>query len=478
MIKKLDKLIIKAFTGPFVMVFFLTLMVLLLQYFWLWVDEFVGKGLSTIIILEFIWYQIVVLVPLALPLAVLLSSLMTFGNLGESMELVAIKSSGISLLRFMQPIFVVSIFLCGIAFLFSNNIVPVAILKSQTLLADIVWAKPSFDIKEGEFYDKIDGFSIKVGIKETDSIVHDVIIYERGYNNFMQDNFTVAKSGVMRTTTDKRFMEFHLKDGWRYQERGTQLSTNTEFIRIKFDDYIKQFDLSTFGMRTRTSDSVNKDNFRMQSMRQLNHAIDSLEKGITDYSKKVKQDVFSTFAFTNYLDSSSKKQTGLKLDSIKKFDQLIPDSAISTVNQQAVLRINSITLNAEVAASEFVSKQKELRMHKIEWHKKITYSVACLVLFLIGAPLGAIIRKGGIGSSLVFAVVFFMIFYFLNTTGEKYARENILSPVAGVWLSTLFLTPIGIFLTYKAMHDSQLFNKEFYFRFTRKMKLFFQSKNK
>ena len=202
MIKKLDKLIIKAFVGPFVTVFFLTLMVLVMQYFWLWIDDFVGKGLSMGVILEFVWYQTVVLVPMALPLAVLLSSLMTFGNLGESMELVAIKSSGVSLLRFMRPIFIVSLFICGIAFLFSNNIIPVAVLKSQTLLADIVWAKPSFDIKEGEFYDKIDGFSIKVGKKEADSIVHDVIIYERGYNNYLQDNFTVAKSGIMRTSLE------------------------------------------------------------------------------------------------------------------------------------------------------------------------------------------------------------------------------------------------------------------------------------
>jgi lipopolysaccharide export system permease protein len=165
MFKKLDQLVIKAFIGPFVAIFFLTLLVLVLQFFWLWIDDFVGKGLSTGIIFEFVWYQSAVLVPLALPLAVLLASLMTFGNLGESLELVAVKSSGISLLRFMRPLFVISLIICGIAFMFSNFIIPVAVLKSQTLLADIVWAKPSFDIKEGVFYDKIEGFSIKVGRK-------------------------------------------------------------------------------------------------------------------------------------------------------------------------------------------------------------------------------------------------------------------------------------------------------------------------
>ena len=171
MFRKLDKLVIKAFVGPFIAVFFITLLVLILQFFWLWIDDFVGKGLSTKVIFEFIWYQSAALVPLALPLAVLLSSLMTFGNLGESMELVAVKASGISLLRFMRPLFVVSLLICGIAFLFSNYIIPVAVLKSQTLLADIVWSKPAFDIQEGVFYDKIEGFSFKIGKKENDSII-------------------------------------------------------------------------------------------------------------------------------------------------------------------------------------------------------------------------------------------------------------------------------------------------------------------
>ena len=166
MFKKLDKLIIKAFVGPFIATFFITLLVLVMQFFWLYIDDFVGKGLGIDVVLKFIWYQSAVLVPLALPLAILLSSLMTFGNLGESFELVAIKSAGISLLRFMRPLFFVSSFICGIAFLFSNYIIPVANLKSRTLLTDIVYAKPAFDLKEGVFYDKINGFAIKIGKKE------------------------------------------------------------------------------------------------------------------------------------------------------------------------------------------------------------------------------------------------------------------------------------------------------------------------
>ena len=480
MFKKLDKLIIKAFVGPFIAVFFLTVLVLVMQFFWLWIDDFVGKGLSAGIIFEFVWYQSAVLVPLALPLAVLLSSLMTFGNLGESFELVAVKASGISLLRFMRPLFFVSILICGIAFLFSNFIIPVAVLKSQTLLADIVWAKPSFDIKEGVFYNKIDGFAIKIGKKEGDSIVQDIIIYEKGPNN-LQDNFIVAKNGVMRTAANHRFLEFNLIDGCRYQERGDRLNPNTEFIRIGFKEYTKQFDLSSLGLRQRTSDTVNRYNYRMQSMRQLSKSIDSLELIANNYSAKVKQDIFSVFTFSKYLDSGYKKpaidsaeKNGRKRDTIKKFENLIPDSALSSVNQKAASLVGSITLNSEIAFSEFNAKQRDVRLHKIEWHKKVTLAVACLVLFLIGAPLGSIIRKGGLGTPLVFAVTLFMFFFFFNTTGEKYVKENILTVFGGMWMATMILVPVGIFLTYKAMHDSQLFNREFYFRTGRRIKSYFK----
>jgi lipopolysaccharide export system permease protein len=470
MFKKLDQLVIKAFIGPFVAIFFLTLLVLVLQFFWLWIDDFVGKGLSTGIIFEFVWYQSAVLVPLALPLAVLLASLMTFGNLGESLELVAVKSSGISLLRFMRPLFVVSLFICGIAFMFSNFIIPVAVLKSQTLLADIVWAKPAFDIKEGVFYDKIEGFSIKIGKKESDSIVYDVIIYEKGPNN-LQDNFTIAKSGIMRTTGNKRYLEFNLKDGWRYQERGDRLNPNAEFIRIGFKEYSKLFDLGSLGLRQRTSDTVNRYNHRMQSMRQLNKAIDSIYKDANNYSKKVKQDIFSLFRFDRLMDSSYTKPDISKIPPVKKFDEIIPDSIRLSVSQKAASLVGSITLNAEIANTEFKSKQRDLRLHKIEWHKKITLSTACLVLFLIGAPLGSIIRKGGLGTPLIFAIFLFMFFFFFNTAGEKYVKENVMTAFGGMWMATLFLLPVGIFLTYKAMHDSNLMNREFYFRVWRKIKV-------
>jgi lipopolysaccharide export system permease protein len=486
--KKLDKLIVKAFVGPFIATFFITLLVLVMQFFWLYIDDFVGKGLGIDIVLKFIWYQSAVLIPLALPLAILLSSLMTFGSLGESFELVAIKSAGISLLRFMRPLFIISIFVSGIAFLFSNYIIPVAFLKSRTLLTDIVYAKPAFDLKEGVFYARINGFAIKIGKKEAnDSIIRDVIVYEQ--NNPVQDNFIIAKSGVMRVTDDKRYLEFNLKDGWRYEEKGDNNynAAKTDYIRLNFKEFKKQFDLSSFQF-VQTDDSVNRNNVRVYSMRQLNIAIDSLEKENKKVRKQLDEAIVnSSLKFEKYIDSTTAKidsvaakkdTTNINTDSTKakkglsdslfkaakSFDELIPDSATYAVHSGAISQVTSLRSSIENKATIMKDKEKILRKHKIEWHRKIVLSMACLILFLIGAPLGSIIRKGGLGTPLIAAISFFMVFYFSTTVGEKFAKEDTLTPFAGMWLAAFILVPIGIFLTYKAMRDSQLFNKEWYYR--------------
>ena len=208
----------------------------------------------------------------------------------------------------------------------------------------------------------------------------------------------------------------------------------------------------------------------MQSLQQLSNAIDSLEKQSLVYTDKLKNEIFSNFTFYKYLDSGYSKPDIKKEPVVKNFDMLIPDSARRLVHQRSSSLASSSIFTSVVTTGEYMNRQRDLRLHKIEWHKKIALSVACLVLFLIGAPLGSIIRKGGLGLPLVVAVVFFMFFYFLNTVGEKFVKENVLTAFSGMWLSTLILIPLGIFLTYKAMHDSQLLNKEFYFRFWRQMK--------
>ncbi|MBN8862541.1 MAG: LptF/LptG family permease [Sphingobacteriales bacterium] len=488
MFKKLDILIIKAFIGPFIATFFITLVVLVMQFFWLYIDDFVGKGLGPDIVLRFIWYQSAVLVPLAMPLAILLSSLMTFGNLGESFELVAIKSAGISLLRFMRPLLIVATFLSAAAFMFSNFIIPVAWLKSRTMLSDIVYAKPAFDLKEGVFYDKINDFVIKIGKKEAnDSVIRDVIVYEQ--NNLLQDNFIMAKSGVMRVTGNKRILEFHLFDGWHYQERGDNTynttTTETDYIRLGFKEYTKQFDLSSFQLNM-SSDSNNRNNERVYSMRQLNKAIDSIRRDNDRIRSLLQTGQYNSWQFSTSFDSTVPASVREKIaarppvkDSVllarkhkadsafaaaKNITQLIPDSARTVARERAVVSVNSILSSISSTQSLLKEKERSYRKHNIEWHRKIVLSAACLILFLIGAPLGSIIRKGGLGTPLIAAISFFMVFYFSTTMGEKMAKENTLTPFSGMWLSAFILVPIGMFLTYKAMRDSQLFNKEWYHR--------------
>lgn len=477
MIKKLDRLIIRAFVGPFAATFFIVLLVLVMQFFWLYIDDFVGKGLSAGVIFKFIWYQGAVLVPLALPLAVLLSSLMTFGNLGESFELVAIKASGISLLRFMRPLFIVTIFISGIAFVFSNSVIPIANLKSRTLLADIVYAKPALELREGVFYDKIPHFAIKIGTKEdNDSIIRDVIVFEQ--NNTLQDNFIIAKSGVMRVSENKRYLEFNLRDGWRYQERAENSYTpSTEYVRMGFKEYKKEFDISSF-LFQETADSVNKNSERVLTMRQLDKAIDSIKRSNNQMREQIHKNMYNGQRFAGLIDSAWPKRnlaadTGFRAKA-KNFNEWMPDSARMSVGQRASSQVNSMKVTMESLGTTLKEKERVLRKHKIEWHRKITLSLACLVLFLIGAPLGSIIRKGGLGTPLIFAIVFFMVFYFSSTTGEKFAKENTMSPFTGMWLATFVLVPIGFFLTYKAMHDSQLFNKEAYHRAAKKVRRFFK----
>jgi lipopolysaccharide export system permease protein len=466
-IKKLDKLIVGSFIGPFIATFFITLFVLVLQFFWLYIDDIVGKGLDLFTIGTFILYVCATLVPLALPLAVLLSSIMTFGNLGETFELVAIKSAGIPLLRFMRPLFITSLFICGIAFMFNNYIIPVAQLKMQTLKFDIIVSKPAFDIKEGVFYDKIDGYIIKIGRKEKDGAnIHDILIYQHNYN-LLQDNIIVAESGKMTISKDKKFLEFNLKNGWNYQEKGQRNSINTQLIRMGFKEYKKVFDLSSFKLN-KTDDSTFKNNYQMLNMRQLATTIDSLEKITASYKKQTKNLLKPNIPILKYLDSPWKAEpVAARVDS---FQQILPDSVFHPLLMKAYNIISNIKGNTDISAVNYDNDRKNLRMHLMKWHEKITMSIACLVLFLIGAPLGSIIRKGGIGLPLIFAVIFFVIFFLLNNFGSKLVKEDVMQPFAGMWMATFVLLPIGIFLTYKAMNDSQLFNREFYNRLLKKFR--------
>lgn len=421
----------------------------------------VGKGLDFPTLAKMVGLVTLFWIPTALPLSLLFSSIMTFGNLGESFELIAIKSAGIPLLRFMRPLLIFALLVTGLAFVFANNIFPITQKKLSALKYDIIVAKPAFDIKEGVFYDKIDGYVIKLGKKEkNDSVIHDVVIFERG--GPLQDFLIVAKSGVMRLTPNKRDLEFILKDGYRFEETGPRNTRNTQFIQMGFSTYKKVFDLKSFQM-TKTSDSAFYD-AKMLSVRQLNISIDSLDKIDSIFISKTGIEFSPYLPFIRYVDTGWKQPNAKALPIQRSADELIPDSLKQMVYSNAMGNIRNIRSGTVMLESDFKERNEILNLHKIEWHRKFTLSFACLVLFMIGAPLGSIIRKGGLGMPLVFAIIFFVFFYLLNNFGEKFVKSGELTALNGMWLSTSILIPIGLFLTYKAMNDSQLFNQEFYYR--------------
>jgi lipopolysaccharide export system permease protein len=468
MIKKLDKLILKSFIGPFIVTFFIAFFVLMMQSLWKYIDDLVGKGLDFLTIGQFLWYVSASLLTLAMPIAILISSIMTFGNLGESFELVAIKSSGISLLRFMRPLVWVAILLSGITFLFANYVIPYAQLKFVTLYNDIYYKKPAFDLKEGVFYTSIPSYAIKVGKKDPDGkTIRNVLIYEQ--SNGLQDNSIVAESGVMKVSDDKRFLEFNLQNGYRYTERGNSGDSATEYIRLGFKTFKKLFDLSVLDIN-KTDPDAYKNNFKMKSVRQLGKSLDSLTKAKDSLTKRINTEMNSLVHYFTIKDSIWKKTAAVaKADSL---DKVIPDSVRYNVYESAINTANSLKNAVQNNTTTVTGTTNDIKFHKLEWHRKFSLSLACLVLFFIGAPLGSIIRKGGLGMPLVVAIIFFLIFHLLNMFGEKFVKEEITSPFTGMWLAIFVLIPVGIFLTYKAMHDSQLFNKEFYTRNFKRMQLF------
>ncbi|MBX2939715.1 MAG: LptF/LptG family permease [Ferruginibacter sp.] len=470
MIKKLDKLVLKSFIGPFIATFFITWFVLMMQILWKYVDDLVGKGLDFGTIGQFLWYASASLLVLALPIAILIASIMAFGNLGESFELVAVKSSGISLLRFMKPLIVVAILLSGVSFIFGNHIIPVANLKFAALYNDIFYKKPAFDLKEGVFFGHIPNYAIKVDKKDRDGkTIHGVLIYEHG--NPLQDNSIIADQGVMSVSPDNNYLEFHLMNGNRYQERGFPGDSTTEFIRLSFKSFKKLFDLTSL-KKANTSDSLYKGGQKMLSARQLNKNIDSLEH-LRDTAVYYRKNVVDyNLPYLRVSDSVSKDKI------ITATESIIPDSLKKAIYSRSYHIAGDIRNFIAFNITETRSTTDQIRMTKMEWHRKYSMSFACLILFFIGAPLGSIIRKGGFGMPLVVAIIFFLIFHLLNMFGEKFVREDISSPFLGMWLSVLVLTPIGALLTYKAMTDSQVFNKEAYTRFAKRIKKVFTPSSK
>jgi lipopolysaccharide export system permease protein len=301
-------------------------------------------------------------------------------------------------------------------------------------------------------------------------MIYDVIIYEN--QTALQDNFISAEKGKMQLSADKKFLEFNLENGWRYQEKGPFNSKETDYYRLGFKEYKKSFDLSSFDV-LKTPDSAFKGGYRMMNVAQLDKASDSLRKTTREELKaRMDREVSSYFLSGKMMDSGWKRTSPLPAipAGIKSYEDLLPDSTFNTSFTRAAEKLNLIKSSLEIIVADQKLKQKDLRQSLIEWHRKFALSFACLVLFMIGAPLGSIIRKGGLGMPLVIAVVFFLVFHLLNMFGEKFVQSGAVTPLVGMWLSTFILVPVGFFLVYKAMNDSQLFNNEFYFRFFRSLR--------
>lgn len=474
MFKKLDLLIIKAFIGPFIVTFFVSLFVLVMQFFWLYMDELLGKGFGAWTILQLLFFMSSTMVPLALPLGILLASIMTFGSLGENFELVAIKSSGISLLRFMRPLFICICFVALGAFFFNNNVIPVANLKAFSLLYDLRNARMSLNIRAGQFNRDIPGYAIKIGEKDRDEkTIRDIIIYEGGSLSG-NDRIVLAKSGEMSPTPDGKYLMFQLRDGWRYQEGsdrdGGDPTGHATQTRMHFATYDKIIDLSALQLN-RHNEDLFKGGYQMMDAWQL-------RKDMALIRKTKRQDLDNSEAnFAAYLPVYAHYEAGVafrkRLDSVRSapvtkplpagFSQL-PDSLSSRAVEMAIANLRNAIQLTSYTANNIKLQNENLIKREISFHQKFTLSFACVLLYLIGAPLGAIIRKGGLGMPILVAIVFFMVYFVLSNTGKELVESRTLPPWAGMWMSTIILMPIAAFIIVKARNDSTIFSKEWYTR--------------
>ena len=471
MIKKLYKLILRSYLGPLVLTFFIALFILVMQFLWKYIDDLVGKGLQWDVIGELLFYASTTFVPLALPLAILLASLMTFGNLGERYELVAIKSAGISLRTAMKPLVFLSVFISLFAFFFSNNILPITNLKFKSILYDVRQQKLALNIRPGIFYNGIDGYVMRVGKKDKDGVtIRDVIIYDHS-SRMGNTNVTKAEWGRMEQSDDGSILELTLYDGFNYDEKtGRQYNKSRPLQRTYFGEQYRRFDLSEFKMM-RTNEELFRNHYQMLNLKQLEISEDSLKKEMNNRATGLEGAIKMTYFYNNQLDSTRYSRLP---DTIVVRAPVIPFDSMGKVDLTAIydLALNSARNtrnNVEFNKNDHEARMILLRKHQVEWHRKFTLSIACLVLFFIGAPLGAIIRKGGLGLPLVISVVFFVIYHVISMTGEKSVKAGQMDPIVGMWLSSAILLPLGVFLTYKATTDSPLFDTESWERFVRRL---------
>ena len=465
--KTIHRLVLKSYLGPMVLTFFIVMFVLMMNIVWRYIDELVGKGLSAGIIIELMTYFMANMIPMGLPLSMLLAAIMTMGNLGENYELLAMKSAGMSLVQITKPLIILVSLVSVGSFFIGNNLVPNANKKLFSTLYDIRQQKQALEFQDGLFFNGIDNMSIRVSHQEPDThLLHDVLIYDnRAANGNM--NTIVADSGYIRLSDDKKYLLVTLFNGETYEQtRSSQWFTQSKLRHHIFEKQDQVIPMEGFAMGR--TDANQFSNSQTKNINELQHDIDSLEKMVNSattrsYEPLLKEQIFSR-------DNSVLPQPdSLRIDKSRFRDMAAMDS-IATLqmrekervwNQARTLAKNSRNMFSfdESAAKEALN---QLYRSKVEWHKKMSLPVSIMIFFLIGAPLGAIIRKGGLGLPVVVSIIFFVIYYIISLSGEKLAKEGSWDAVYGMWLSTFILTPIAIYLTYKATNDSALLDTDWY----------------
>lgn len=473
-IKRLYLFILQTFLPLFAMTFFIVLFIVLMQFLWRYIDDLVGKGLELKVIGELFFYSGVSMVPMALPLAVLLASLMTFGNLGEKFELTAMKASGVSLLRAMSPLIALMILVSTGAFFFQNNVLPKAQVKMWTLLFSMRQKSPELEIPEGVFYDQIPGYNLFVREKDKETgMLREVMIYDVKDGS---DNSTIltADSAKLAMSPDLSHLYLHLMHGEQF-ENLRQMSSydrNVPFRREEFHD--KEILIPFDANFSRLDEQGMRDQYVGKNVAELRQTIDSISTELDSVGG-----LYAADLKVNNLPllSSALPSNGGEIIIPRTLKALNVDSLLGSMNPDKAMDVvrgaksfaRSRQFDLEMKGAFTAEEKKIIRRHGIEFYKRFTLSVACLVFFFIGAPLGAIIRKGGLGTPLVISILLFLFYYIIDNTGYKMARDGHWPVWAGMWLSSVVLAPLGLYVTWKAMNDSSVFDKDLYLNILRKI---------
>lgn len=475
-IKRLYTFMLQTFLPILLMTFVICLFIFLMQFFWRYMEEMIGKGLDSTVLVELFVYAAVGLVPQSLPIAVLLASLITFGNLGESFELISMKAAGISLIQIMKPLIIFMIFVCVGVFFFQDYVIPEAQKRMFALLISVKRKAPELEIPAGSFYTQIDGYNLYVRGKNPETrLLEDVMIYDFS-GGFENASIIVADSGYLKMAADKQHLVLQLFSGELFENLKKQRSAkdNVPYRRESFrtKDILISFDAGF----NRMEDSALDDQYVSKNRRQLKETADSLGY-IVDSLKRLEGERLAknTFFYVpKAVHSVNKDQSKVPEQSIRPISY---DSVFSSLSKKRQSEVLSTAISrSEMLKQDFMSRSFSVsdddavvRRHEIEWHRKFTLSVACLIFFFIGAPLGAIIRKGGLGMPVVISVLLFLFYHIIDNTNYKMARDGMIPVWQGIWMSSFILTMLGAFFTYKAINDSTILNADTYINFFKRV---------